>query len=304
MSSPRHVFRPLILLSSVCGTLPYTTNLKFSSLLLICCVFINSVPPIYMLYSAFQSLKAIHHIPANDTLLHVAKIISFLACMANLYFLFRCREKFLLILREFEDIHKFLKVSSAGLQKPRRHVQLIIYTICTSAWALTMLNIAVKPHKFNFSSLISLANYLTVATALQSLGTQFLSFSILILFYLKHTNCKIAQLQKLYLACNSNKIVSEKIDDLRAAHNKLCDNARLVNRVYGIYLLLPLIYISIHLQMDIFQIVRNIIDCVTGFPYDQLGGAEWLITIMWIISDINKLCTFFIVSYLVRLEVK
>jgi hypothetical protein len=261
----------------------------------------NSIPPIYILDSAIQSLKAIQHIPAYVSLREVAKIICFVACLANLYFLFRHQAKFLLILSRFEEIHKFFRLSSVQLQKPRRQVQLIIYAICILAWAINVLKLAILPQKHSLSSLISKVIYIIVATALQSLGTQFLSFSILIIFYLKHINLKIAELQKI--CCTSNEILSKQIDDLRAAHIKLCDNSRLINQVYGIYLVLPLSYISIHLQMDMFEMIRKLLDYMTEFSYDSLGGAWWLITIMWIINDMNKLSTYFIVSYLVRIEV-
>ena len=303
MSSPRQVLRPLILVSSVVGTIPFTPNLKFSTLLLISCVFMNSVPPFYILNSAIQILKTIQHVPAFVSFQAIPKIICPVACMLNLYFAIRRRAKFLLILSGFDEIHNFFKFSGAGLDKPRRLVQLLIFSICILAWAITLLDIAIKHQKFNMSSVMSSVKYLIVATALQSLGTQFLSFSILILFYLKHINNKIAESKSLYFACGKNKNVSKQIDDLRVAHNKLSENARLVNRVYGIYLLLPLSYISIHLQMDFFEIIRNIINYTTEFPYESWEGTEWFINIMWIFNEINKLCTYFVVSYLVSTEV-
>jgi hypothetical protein len=251
MSSPRHVLQPLILVSSVCGTLPYTPNLKFSTLLLFCCVFNNTVPPFYMLNSAIQGLKEIRHIPAYVSLLEVAKIICCVACIANLYFLFRRRDIFLFILSRFEEIHKIVKVSGAGMEKTRRQVQLMIYTISMLAWAINLFNIAIIPQKYWLSNLTYIVMYLFVSTAIHSLGTQFLSFSILLIFYLKHINSEIAYLQRVHLVYTNNEIVSKQIDDLRAAHNKLCENARLINQVYGIYLVLPLSYLSIHLQMDV-----------------------------------------------------
>jgi hypothetical protein len=303
MSSPRQVLRPLILVSSVFGPLPYTPSLKFSTLLLISCVFVNSVPPAYILNSAIENLKTIHYLPAYVSLQAVPKISCFIACMANLYFLYRRRAKFFLILSRFEEIHKIFKFCDAELDKPRRQVQLIIFTICVLARAIDLLDIAINPQNYSLSNLSYLVNYIIAATALQSLGTQFLSFSVLVLLYLKHINRKIAEMKQLYFAGTKQKIISKQIEDLRAAHNKLCENAYLVNRVYGIYLLLPLSYISIHLQMDVFQIIRYILDYLTEFPHDLLGGTEWLIAIMWIMNDINKLSIFFVISYLVRVEV-
>lgn len=305
MSSPRHVLRPLIFVSSILGTLPYTRNLKFSTVLLFCGIFINAVPSAYMLNAAIKTLMAIQHYPAYFSVLQVAKIICCMACMANLYFLFRRRAMFLLILANFEEIHKFCSNSSGvGMQQTRRQMNLIIYTILTIGWAISLLNIAIAPHNYSLSILTSLIMYLVVATTLHSLGSQFLSFSILMKFYLKQINSKIVDLQKLHLTCTKNENVSKRIDDLRLAHNMLCENAHLINQVYGIYLLLPLSYISIHLQSDVFSIIRNILDCVTEFPYNSLGVEEWLITIMWIINDIYKLGTYFRVAYLVRIEVK
>jgi hypothetical protein len=304
MSSPREVLRPPILVSSVCGTLPYTPNLKFSSLLLFCCVFMNAVPPIYVLHSALQTLLAIQHIPAYISFLQVAKLICFIACIANLYFLLRRRKMFLLILCGFEDFQKSLNLSGAGMQITRHQVRLTIYTIFTIPWAINLLDIAIAPQKYTLSSLTSKLMHLIVGATLQSLGMQFLSCSILIFFYLKYINRRIVELQNVHLAGKSKENVSKQIENLRAAHNKLCENAFLINKVYGIYLLLPLSFSSIQLQTNSFKIIKYIIDYVTESHYESLGSAQWLISIMWICNDAIKLVTYFRIANLVRIEVQ
>jgi hypothetical protein len=105
------------------------------------------------------------------------------------------------------------------MEKLRRQVQLIIYTISMLAWAINLFNIAIIPQKYWLSILTYIVTYLFVGTALHSLGTQLFSFSILVIFYLKHINSKIADLQRVHLVYTNNEIVSKQIDDLRAAHN-------------------------------------------------------------------------------------
>jgi hypothetical protein len=190
------------------------------------------------------------------------------------------------------------------MQKPKRQVQLTICIILALAWSITLLDIAVSPNKQSTQNWTSSIISRFIATTLHSLGTQFLSFSILIHFYTKHINSKISELHKFHLACTKNKIKSKQIDDLRAVHNKLCDNAHLINQVYGIYLLLPLSFISIHLQTDFFSIISTIIERVSDFPYKSLTTIDWIISILWTLNDFLKLCFYFRAAYLVHKEVK
>jgi hypothetical protein len=304
MSSPRQVLLPLILASNILGTLPYTRNLKLSSLLLLCSIFVNAVSCVYKLDSAITTLKHIEHIPADTALVQIAKIINSVSSAANFYFVFRSRAKFLLILSGFEEIHKFFEFPGAGMKKPRRQVQLTICIIFALAWVITLLDIAISPNKQSTQNWTSAIISRFIATTLHSLGTQFLSFSILIHFYTKQINSKLAELQKIHLACTKNKIVNKQIDDLRAAHNKLCENAHLINQVYGIYLLLPLSFMSIHLQTDLFTNIRTIIDRMNDLPYETLRTTEWFISILWTVNDFIKLSTYFRAAYLVHIEVK
>jgi 7tm Chemosensory receptor len=304
MSSPTQVLQPAILSSNILGTLPYTRTLKLSSFLLFCSIFLNAVSCVYRLDSAMTILKQIEYLPAHSALVQIAKIINCISSAANLYFVFRSRAKFLLILSTFEEIHKMFKFSGVGLQKPRRQVQLTICIILALAWSITLLDIAVSPNKQSTQNWTSAILSRFIATTLHSLSTQFLSFSILIHFYMKQINSRISELQIFHLACTKNKITSKQIEDLRAAHNKLCENAHLINQVYGIYLLLPLSFMSIHLQTDFFSIISTLIERVNDFPYKSLRTTNWVISMLWTINDFTKLCFYFRAAYLVHKEVK
>lgn len=298
MSSPRQVLLPLILASNVLGTLPYTRNLKFSKLLLLYCIFINTVPCVYILDSAIEVLYNIKHLPPNDIMLQVGRIICSVSSIANLYFLFRQRTKFVLIVSNFEEIHRVLGNCSG---ETRSHVKIIIFVLCIASWVIQFSRIAIQSQKLNTSRLISNLIYRLIGSSLHSLGTQFLSFCILTKFYLQLINDKLAKLQK---ERNKNEIACKQIEELRRAHNKLCENAHLINEVYGIYLLLPLSYISIYLQADVFHIIKIMIDYATEFLYVPLNDFDLIVFILWAINDFTKTGTYFRIANILQTEVK
>lgn len=143
--------------------------------------------------------------------------------------------------------------------------------------------------------------YRLIGSSLHSLGTQFLSFCILTKFYVQLINDKLANLQK---ERNKNEIACKQIEELRRAHNKLCENAHLINEVYGIYLLLPLSYISIYLQADVFHIIKITINYATEFHYAPLKDVDLIVFILWAINDFAKTCTYFKIANILQREVR
>lgn len=250
------------------------------------------------------TLQQIQHIPAYVSLLQIAKIICSVASMANLYFVFIRRAKFLLILDSFEEIHKIICNPQDGMKSTRRQVQLTFCALYALAWVITLLEISIATSKKSPRSLTFFIINRFIVSSLHSLGTQFLSFSILIIFYMKQINSKIADLQKEHVASSKIENIIKQIDKLREAHNKLWENAHLINLVYGIYLLLPLSFISIHLQTDFFKVIKSILNHFADFPYQPLSATDWLISVLWTFNDFIKLCAYFRAAYLVHTEVK
>jgi hypothetical protein len=296
MSQVRNVLFPVFILSNCFGTIPFTFRLKFSRILLAVNMCTVIIPAVVSMRSALRNLRFIDRHPSDVTLTNLASVLSCLATIGNIYFTLNCTNPILSIVKTFEEVDKILK-GGPDLRKTRIAVLFLCF-VSFSSWPLFL---GIKSNAT--SSMQYFLNCLAIAnsTSMHSIGLQFNALCVILSCYLSHLNCEIDKL-KSDIKCKSSEILIRKVEDLRNCHDKLCENANLINKTYGPYLLAPFLYSSLYTQTDIFNIVVKILDTVyeapVKVPRDPLGFF------LWVLVDVMKICGYFISTHFVYAKVK
>jgi len=209
--------------------------------------------------------------------------------LLSLFYVGSCNKRLASIFNTMKSLQVELK--RLELLQAKQKIEFIVVVV-QFATIIIFFGYAMSKHQISENSWQNIFNLVVIVSrafsvaSVTCIGTHFCAICIILKCYVKSVASELKSIKQ-----NTEKNHAEKLAKLRYASRRVFELAHEANEIFGLFLLLALIYHNGYLQIDLFNTGKNIYNFTSG-------RAKWISTnnyfLGWILIDVGKGLIYFI----------